>query len=86
MALPGRRKVIFVHGCFWHRHTGCALARMPKIRVSFWELKLEGNKARDQRNVQQLRDASWDVLTVWECQLRDTATLQTTLVTFLEGE
>jgi len=86
MAFPGRRKVIFIHGCFWHRHEGCALARMPKSRVSFWELKLEGNKTRDQRNVQQLRDAGWDVLTVWECQLRDTATLQTTLVTFLEGE
>lgn len=86
MAFPGRRKVIFIHGCFWHRHEGCALARMPKSRVDFWNQKLEGNKARDQRNVQLLRDAGWDVLTVWECQLRDTATLQTTIVTFLEGK
>ncbi len=86
MAFPGRRKVIFVHGCFWHRHEGCALARMPKSRVDFWNQKLEGNKARDQRNVQLLRDAGWDVLTVWECQLRDTAALQATIVTFLEGE
>lgn len=86
MAFPGRKKVIFVHGCFWHRHEGCALARMPKSRVSFWESKLEGNKARDQRNVLLLRDAGWDVLTLWECQLRDIAALQATIVTFLEGE
>lgn len=86
MAFPGRRKVIFIHGCFWHRHEGCALARMPKSRVSFWESKLEGNKARDQRNAQLLRDAGWDVFTVWECQLRDTAALQATIVAFLEGE
>jgi len=85
MAFPGRKKVIFVHGCFWHRHEGCALARMPKSRVTFWETKLEGNKTRDQRTVQLLRDAGWEVLTVWECQLRDTATLQATIVTFLEG-
>ncbi|MGE4263252.1 MAG: very short patch repair endonuclease [Desulfovibrio sp.] len=86
ITFPGRRKIIFVHGCFWHRHEGCALARMPKSRVDFWNKKLEGNKARDQRNVQRLRDAGWDVLIVWECQLRDTATLQATIVTFLEGE
>lgn len=85
MAFPGRRKVIFIHGCFWHRHEGCALARMPKSRVSFWESKLEGNKARDQRNVLLLRDAGWDVLTLWECQLRDIAALQATIVAFLEG-
>jgi DNA mismatch endonuclease Vsr len=86
MAFPGRKKVIFIHGCFWHRHEGCALARMPKSRVDFWNQKLEGNKARDQRNVQLLRDAGWGVLTVWECQLRDAAALQATIVAFLEGE
>ena len=86
MVFPGRRKVIFIHGCFWHRHEGCALARMPKSRVDFWNQKLEGNKARDQRNVQLLRDVGWDVLTVWECQLRDAAALQAAIVAFLEGE
>jgi DNA mismatch endonuclease (patch repair protein) len=86
IVFPTRKKVIFIHGCFWHRHDGCALARMPKSRVDFWNQKLEGNKARDQRNVQQLQAAGWAVLTIWECQLRDLVALQTTIITFLEGE
>jgi DNA mismatch endonuclease, patch repair protein len=64
-----RRKAIFVHGCFWHRHDNCALARMPKSRLDFWLPKLEGNKQRDQRNKDALVEMGWDVLTVWECQL-----------------
>lgn len=86
MVFRGRRKVIFINGCFWHRHEGCALARIPKSRVDFWEQKLEANKARDARTIQALQEAGWDVLTVWECQLRDIVTLQSTIVAFLEGE
>lgn len=64
-----RRKVIFVHGCFWHRHRKCALSRMPKSRVEFWTVKLNANVARDVINTKALRKAGWKVLVVWECQI-----------------
>lgn len=66
-----RRKAIFVHGCFWHRHSdpACKLARLPKSRPEFWLPKLEANRQRDERNEAALRDQGWGVLTIWECQL-----------------
>ena len=69
----GRRRVIFVHGCFWHRHPdpGCPLARLPKSRLDFWKPKLEGNRARDERNEAELKKRGWEVLVIWECQLKD---------------
>src|SRR5580704_9432837 len=67
-----RRKVIFVHGCFWHRHADCSLARLPKSRLDFWEPKLEGNRQRDEKNNEALAREGWRVLTVWECQVKDT--------------
>jgi len=72
LVFPGRRAVIFMHGCFWHRHEDCALARLPKSRLDFWKQKLETNKQRDQRNREQLVEQGWRVLVVWECQLNDT--------------
>jgi DNA mismatch endonuclease, patch repair protein len=92
--LPGRPdlvfrklgKVIFVHGCFWHRHTRCALARLPKSRLRFWIPKLEGNRKRDQRNRRRLRRMDWDVLTVWECQLKDTKRLGEAIRRFLDAQ
>lgn len=65
-----KRKVIFVHGCFWHRHPdpSCRLVRMPKSRQEFWGPKLEGNRARDQRNVAALEAEGWQSLVVWECE------------------
>lgn len=65
-----KRKVIFVHGCFWHRHPdpSCRLVRMPKSRQEFWGPKLEGNRARDQRNVAALEAKGWQSLVVWECE------------------
>lgn len=86
IVFSGRRKVIFVNGCFWHRHEGCALARMPKSRVDFWKQKLETNKTRDARDIKALHETGWAVLTVWECQLRDIAKLKATILDFLEGE
>jgi DNA mismatch endonuclease, patch repair protein len=80
-----RRKVIFVHGCFWHRHNACALARLPKSRIEFWLPKLEGNKRRDRRNKRALAKEGWKVLTIWECQLRNTAKLQKILGRFLDA-
>jgi DNA mismatch endonuclease (patch repair protein) len=67
----GKKKVIFVNGCYWHRHTGCALARLPKSRLDFWLPKLTANVARDTRNLAELQMMGWQVLTVWECELCD---------------
>ena len=69
LVFPGRRAVIFVHGCFWHGHD-CALFRWPATREEFWRAKISGNVARDARSRQQLLDMGWRVLDVWECTLR----------------
>jgi len=84
----GRRKAIFVHGCFWHRHDepDCRLARMPKSRLDFWRPKLEGNRQRDLANIERLEALGWRVLLVWECQLKDREQLGNTLRRFVEGE
>lgn len=81
-----RRKVIFVHGCFWHRHAGCALARMPKSRLDFWEPKLEGNRQRDEKNNEALTREGWKVLTIWECELKDMARVEQRIRRFLDAK
>jgi len=81
-----RRKVIFVHGCFWHRHARCALARLPKSRLDFWIPKLEGNKVRDQRNKRALARRGWKVLTIWECQLGNPTRLSARIGRFLDAK
>jgi len=73
--LPRYHVVIFVHGCFWHMHAGCRLARMPQSNVTFWRKKLEGNRERDQKNIRQLVDLGWRVLVVWECSTKSDALL-----------
>ena len=87
LVFPARRKVIFVHGCFWHRHPdpNCRLARLPKSRQDFWIPKLEGNRMRDERTLKQLEALGWRALTLWECQLKDTAWLQNEIRTFLDA-
>ena len=77
-SLPGRpdivlkryRTAIFVHGCFWHRHKGCANATMPSSRTDFWNEKFRRTIQRDAHNVKELKEAGWRVITVWECELR----------------
>jgi DNA mismatch endonuclease (patch repair protein) len=71
LVFPRRKKIIFVHGCFWHSHAGCNGARVPKSRTDFWLEKLGSNKVRDERNMRALREAGWEVLVLWECQIRD---------------
>lgn len=83
LVFAGRRKALFVHGCFWHMHEGCALARMPKSRLEFWRPKLEGNRARDAVKLEQLHALGWDVMVVWECELRDLDALVARIVAFL---
>lgn len=86
LVFAGRRKVIFVHGCFWHRHDGCDLARLPKSRAEFWTRKLTGNKERDGRNQTALRKLGWRILVVWECGLGDQAALRRRIVRFLDRD
>ncbi|MGH6854714.1 MAG: very short patch repair endonuclease [Aestuariivirga sp.] len=82
-----RKKVIFVHGCFWHRHANsrCRLARLPKSRLKFWLPKLESNHRRDQKNIRALKSLGWKILLVWECQLVNKEQLQNKLRRFLES-
>lgn len=70
LVLPRHRCVIFVHGCFWHRHKGCQHATMPSSNVRYWRKKFNRNKTRDARIVLQLRQLGWNVLTIWECQTK----------------
>lgn len=84
-----RKKVIFVHGCFWHQHPDplCKIARMPKSRLDFWRPKLDANRARDDRDSTALENMGWTVLTLWECGLRDVDASRTILRRFFsEGE
>ncbi len=71
--------VIFVHGCFWHRHPGCPIATMPKSRIDFWQDKFRRNVERDTRVKTQLEDMGWKVVVVWECETRDRLALATRL-------
>jgi len=77
LVFRSRGKIVFIHGCFWHRHADCALARLPKSRQNFWLPKLDANRQRDLKNESALRDAGWDVLTIWECELGDIDQLKT---------
>ncbi|MCK0743940.1 very short patch repair endonuclease [Chromohalobacter nigrandesensis] len=70
LVLPKYRLVIFVHGCYWHRHSGCFYASTPKTRIAFWQEKFERNLARDWRQQDALIEAGWRVLIVWQCGLR----------------
>jgi len=75
IVLPGRKVAMFVHGCFWHMHSGCRNAKLPSTRPEFWHAKLQGNVARDSQAIASLLAAGWRVLTVWECATRDTEVL-----------
>jgi DNA mismatch endonuclease, patch repair protein len=85
LAFIGRRKVIFVHGCFWHQHEApnCKLSHAPKSRISYWEPKLRKNKERDAKHIETLTTSGWDVLVVWECQTKRLETLEPLLRDFL---
>ena len=86
IVFPKQKKVIFVHGCFWHRHPrpGCALARLPKSKLRFWLPKLTANRRRDLRNIARLRRDRWKVTVVWECQLMNPISVEKRIMRFLE--
>ena len=85
LVLPRYRKVIFVNGCFWHRHRGCGRTTNPKLRAQFWREKFKANVARDAKNYRKLRRAGWRTLVVWECETFSDEKLRLILKKFLEA-
>lgn len=83
LVFPKYHSVIFVHGCFWHRHHCRVGRRSPKTNAVYWQAKRERNQQRDRRNRRALLRAGWTVLTIWECQIRDPTTLASRLSGFL---
>lgn len=82
VVFPARRRIVLVHGCFWHRH-GCRNSVLPKARRDWWEAKLNRNVERDTAVVNALGNLGWSVLTIWECETRDPASLTGRLQEFL---
>ena len=83
MVFPRYRTVVFVHGCFWHRHDGCPYAYRPKSRIQFWTKKFEENVSRDARNEMALRGLGWRVLVIWECETRNQTAVRARLLAHL---
>lgn len=70
LKLPKYNTVVNVHGCFWHGHQDCDLFRLPKSNVEYWKDKIEGNRERDKKNKRKLKEAGWNVITIWECEIK----------------
>ena len=83
IVFPGRRKVIQVHGCFWHQHEGCRRCHVPATRESYWRPKLARNKDRDLQAEEALEGMGWQAMTIWECELSDMAKVAARLPLFL---
>lgn len=83
VAFAGRRRIIFVHGCFWHQHQGCRMCRVPATRTDFWQAKFDRNVARDARDLARAHAEGWGALVVWECETRDTEALAIRLRRFV---
>lgn len=83
LVFPARRKVIFIHGCFWHGHHRCAKARLPKTRKDYWVPKISKNRLRDRKVIKRLRGNNWAVLVVWECEIKDKEDLRERISSFL---
>ncbi|MEZ2347536.1 very short patch repair endonuclease [Terriglobus sp. RCC_193] len=83
VVFPGRRKVIFVHGCFWHQHSGCREGRLPGTRPEYWVPKLQRNVARDLANSVSLEKLGWRMLIIWECEIESSPGLLSKVEDFL---
>lgn len=70
LVFPRHRAIVFVHGCFWHRHSDCSYCTTPATRAEFWREKFEKNVERDQRNIRKLKEQGWRIFVVWECGLK----------------
>ena len=85
LVFPGRKKIIFVHGCFWHGHDCRAGRKQPKTNQEYWTRKIQRNQERDIESQAKLCAAGWDVLVIWECETKDAEALADKLTAFLEG-
>lgn len=83
IVLPKFRKLIFVHGCFWHGHKNCRRAALPQTNVDFWTSKVKGNTERDVRNIRALRKLRWTPLVIWQCETRNLEKLERKIVRFI---
>jgi len=83
IVLPRHRKIVFVHGCFWHGHKKCRRSSRPTTNTEFWNAKIDANISRDKKAIGRLRRTGWSVLVVWECELRDPQKLERRLLRFL---
>lgn len=83
IVLPKHKKIILIHGCFWHGHHGCKRSKRPESNADFWNKKIDGNITRDEINRTELEKLGWKVLIVWDCQTRDLETLKNILAGFL---
>lgn len=79
-----KKKAIFVNGCFWHGHQACRRAARPETNRFFWDKKIDGNKARDRRNIRLLKNDGWSVLVIWQCQIKNESQLMKKLLKFAE--
>lgn len=84
LVFAGRKKIIFVHGCFWHGHESCPKGKLPKSNLDYWIPKVGGNKDRDLEHRRRLESDGWDVLVVWQCELKDEEALRKRFIEFLE--
>lgn len=84
LVFPGRRKAVFVHGCFWHGHNCKRGRRPPKSNSAYWQAKIARNQERDKQTQSRLRTLGWRVMVVWECETRDAVTLVDKLIRFLD--
>ena len=83
MVFPRLKKIILIHGCFWHSHSDCGTAHIPKTNAGYWQPKLARTRMRDAKNLKELNALGWEVLVLWECQLRDLESLRQSLKEFL---
>lgn len=85
ITLPKHKKVIFVHGCFWHGHKGCRRSKRPTTNKKFWREKLDKNIERDKLSIRDIKKLGWEVLVVWTCEVNDMTKLKNKLLSFLEN-
>ncbi|WP_261521690.1 very short patch repair endonuclease [Burkholderia multivorans] len=83
LVFPGKRKVILINGCFWHRHQGCKFASTPQSRTDYWERKFERTVERDKKNIEELTSLGWECLVIWECELKNPDILKANISSFL---
>jgi DNA mismatch endonuclease (patch repair protein) len=86
MVIREQKKVIFVHGCFWHGHKCCSRSARPETNRIFWDKKIDGNIARDRRNFRELKKVGWSVLVIWQCQTKNQTALLRCLQRFVRKE